>query len=137
MRLSPTTHHHHHIHASTTALPAPQVQQHMDRMQQQKEQVAMDKLRQLMPQMGDVVRALALAKSEWDIDRAVSMLRSFQVAHLDKVNALNKVCASLVWARVCGGGGRGGEPQCGNSSRMVPLCQPMPPPLCMHSELAS
>ncbi len=68
-----------------------QVQKHMDLMQQQKETAAMDKLRQLMPQMGDMVRALALAKADWDIDQAVAMLRSFQVAHLDKVNTLNKV----------------------------------------------
>lgn len=81
-------------------LAAVQVQQHLDRMQQQKEQMAMDKLRQLMPQLGDVARALALSKNEWDIDKAVSMLRSFQVAHLDKINALNKVCCSLcVWHR--------------------------------------
>jgi hypothetical protein len=51
----------------------------------------MDKLRQLMPQLGDMVRALALSKADWDIDQAVSMLRSFQVSHLDKVNTLNKV----------------------------------------------
>lgn len=63
----------------------------MDLMQQQKEAAAMDKLRQLMPQLGDMVRALALSKAEWDIDQAVSMLRSFQVSHLDKVNTLNKV----------------------------------------------
>lgn len=69
-----------------------QVQQHLDRMQQQKEAVAMDKLRVLMPQLGDVARALALAKSDWDIDLAVSMLRSFQAAYLDKWNTLNKVC---------------------------------------------
>jgi hypothetical protein len=68
-----------------------QVQKHLDIMQQQKENAAMDKLRQLMPQLGDMVRALALSKAEWDIDRAVAMLRSFQVAHLDKVNTLNKV----------------------------------------------
>jgi hypothetical protein len=63
----------------------------MDLMQQQKEAAAMDKLRQLMPQLGDMVRALALSKADWDIDQAVSMLRSFQVSHLDKVNTLNKV----------------------------------------------
>lgn len=63
----------------------------MDLMQQQKEAAAMEKLRQLMPQLGDMVRALALSKAEWDIDQAVAMLRSFQVSHLDKVNALNKV----------------------------------------------
>lgn len=66
------------------------VQQHLDRMQQQKETVAMDKLRLLVPQMGDKVRALALAKTEWDIDAAVAMLRRFQVAHLDKLNGINK-----------------------------------------------
>lgn len=66
------------------------VQKHMDLMQQQKEAAAMDKLRQLMPQLGDMVRALALSKAEWDIDQAVAMLRSFQVSHLDKVNTLNK-----------------------------------------------
>lgn len=68
-----------------------QVQKHMDLMQQQKETVAMDKLRQLMPQLGDMVRAVALSKTEWDIDKAVAMLRSFQVVHLDKLNTLNKV----------------------------------------------
>eukprot|EP00879_Flechtneria_rotunda_P025828 GHRR01027480.1.p1 GENE.GHRR01027480.1~~GHRR01027480.1.p1 ORF type:complete len:361 (+),score=132.96 GHRR01027480.1:358-1440(+) len=67
-----------------------QVQQHLDRMQQQKEAVAMDKLNLLMPQIGDMARAVALAKSDWDIDNAVNMLRSFQVAHLDKLNTLNK-----------------------------------------------
>lgn len=74
-----------------------QVQRHMDLMQQQKEAAAMDKLRQLMPQLGDMVRALALSKAEWDIDKAVAMLRSFQVSHLDKVNTLNKVgkCAAV------------------------------------------
>lgn len=78
-----------------------QVQQHLDRMQQQKEAVAMEKLRALMPQLGDVVRALALAKADWDIDLAVNMLRSFQVAHLDKLNTLKNVghipgfCAGL------------------------------------------
>ncbi|WIA29267.1 hypothetical protein OEZ86_011775 [Tetradesmus obliquus] len=66
------------------------VQQHMDRMQQQKEAVAMEKLRLLLPQMGDMVRALALARSEWDIDKAVQMLRSFHSANLDKVNLITK-----------------------------------------------
>eukprot|EP00775_Hariotina_reticulata_P007910 gene7910-8106_t len=60
------------------------VQQHLDRMQQQKETVAMEKLRVLMPQLGDMVRAMALANADWDVDQAVNMLRSFQVAHLDK-----------------------------------------------------
>ena len=72
-----------------------QVQQHLDRMQQQKEAVAMEKLRVLMPQLGDVVRALALSKADWDLDLAVNMLRSFQVAHLDKINILNKVRNSV------------------------------------------
>jgi hypothetical protein len=63
----------------------------MDRMQQQKEAVAMEKLRLLLPQMGDMVRALALARCEWDIDQAVQMLRSFHSANLDKVNQITKV----------------------------------------------
>lgn len=77
----------------------------MDLMQQQKETAAMDKLRQLMPQMGDMVRALALSKSEWDIDQAVAMLRSFQVAHLDKVNTLNKVGVKIARQAVLSVGG--------------------------------
>jgi hypothetical protein len=60
-------------------------------MQQQKEAVAMEKLRLLLPQMGDMVRALALARCEWDIDQAVQMLRSFHSANLDKVNQITKV----------------------------------------------
>lgn len=63
----------------------------------------MEKLRVLMPQLGDMVRALALAKSDWDLDKAVNMLRSFQVAHLDKVNVMNKArrggMESHGWAR--------------------------------------
>lgn len=80
-------------HHRWSLLCSMQVQKHMDLMQQQKETAAMDKLRQLMPQMGDMVRALALSKADWDIDQAVSTLRSFQVSHLDKVNMLNKVSA--------------------------------------------
>lgn len=61
----------------------------------------MEKLRQLMPQLGDMVRALALSKAEWDIDQAVAMLRSFQVSHLDKVNTLNKVGGGGAAAVAC------------------------------------
>jgi hypothetical protein len=64
-------------------------------MQQQKETVAMEKLRVLMPQLGDMVRAVALANADWDVDQAVNMLRSFQVAHLDKVNMMNKASSVL------------------------------------------
>lgn len=51
----------------------------------------------LMPALGGRLRAFALAKTEWDVDAALNMLRSFQVAQLDKVNAIIK-------ARDWGGG---------------------------------
>jgi hypothetical protein len=67
------------------------VQKHQNKVQQELENAAMGKLAALMPQMGDMVRALALAKASWDVDAALGMLRQFQVANLDHLNALSKV----------------------------------------------
>ena len=67
------------------------VQKHLNKVQQELEDVAMGKLAALMPQMGDMVRALALSKVNWDVDAALGMLRQFQVANLDHLNALSKV----------------------------------------------
>jgi hypothetical protein len=93
----------------------------MDRMQRQKEAVAMEKLRLLLPQMGDMVRALALAKCEWDIDKAVQMLRSFHSANLDKVNLITKVSLLAVVAAATalaaqGLQHQGGSRNCSSSS---------------------
>jgi hypothetical protein len=68
-----------------------QVQKHREKVQQEKEDAAVEKLASLMPQMGGMVRALALTKTNWDVESALSMLRQFQVACLDKLNAVTKV----------------------------------------------
>jgi len=53
-----------------------------------------------MPALGSKLRALALTKTDWDVDAALALLRSFQVSQLDKLNAITKVgcrgCACCV-----------------------------------------
>jgi hypothetical protein len=68
-----------------------QVQKHQQKVQQDKEDAAVEKLASLMPQMGSMARALALTKTNWDVEAALSMLRQFQVACLEKLNVVTKV----------------------------------------------
>jgi hypothetical protein len=56
----------------------------------------MQKLSALMPQMGPKAHRLALAEVDWDVDAALNMLRAFQVACLDRINALTKVRLCLL-----------------------------------------
>jgi hypothetical protein len=44
-----------------------------------------------MPALGGRLRALALTKTDWDVDAALALLRSFQVAQLEKLNVITKV----------------------------------------------
>jgi hypothetical protein len=46
-----------------------------------------------MPSLGSKLRAFALTKTDWDVDAALALLRSFQVAQLDKLNAITKARA--------------------------------------------
>jgi hypothetical protein len=86
----------------TAPPPNPQVAKHMDKLQQEKEHKAAEKLQALMPQLGPSVRALALQECQWDIDRAVLLLRRFSVAHSDELRVLQKVRARRrARARVC------------------------------------
>jgi hypothetical protein len=70
------------LHAAALP-PAPAAPQHMLPPQ----------LSALMPALGSKLRAFALAKTDWNVDAAVELLRSFQVAELDKLNAITKVPA--------------------------------------------
>lgn len=66
------------------------VERHNERMQQEKEETAVEKLSNLMPALGSRLRAFALAKTDFNVDAALQLLRSFQVAELDKLNAISK-----------------------------------------------
>ncbi|GBF97152.1 hypothetical protein Rsub_10339 [Raphidocelis subcapitata] len=66
------------------------VEKHNERMQTEKENLAVEKLSALMPSLGAKLRAHALAKTDWDVDAALALLRSFQVAQLEKLNAISK-----------------------------------------------
>ena len=100
------------------------VEKHNERMQQERETAALEKLAALMPTVGGRLRAFALSKADWDVDAALALLRSFQVAQLDKLNAVNKKrkrINEMVEAAAEGGGaeaadGGGGGDGDGSSS---------------------
>ncbi len=48
-------------------------------MQREKETLALNKLKLLVPQLGPPLHALALQECNWDAERAVVLLRQFQV----------------------------------------------------------
>jgi hypothetical protein len=67
------------------------VEKHNERMRStERETTALEKLTALMPALGARVRAIALTKTDWDVDAALALLRSFQVAELDKLNAISR-----------------------------------------------
>ena len=67
------------------------VQKHMEKLQIEKENYSMEKLGALMPQLGGMVRALALAETGWNIEQALDLLRRFYANHADKLKTMNKV----------------------------------------------
>ena len=72
-----------------------QVQRHREKMQAEKENLALEKLSALMPQMGTSVLVAALKETQFEVDPAVAMLRRFSTEHEEKLKAVQKVCFAL------------------------------------------
>lgn len=51
----------------------------MEKQQKEKEARAMERLHLLLPALGPTVRAVALQQCNWDEEKALTMLRRFQV----------------------------------------------------------
>jgi len=66
-------------HRSTPAPARPQVAKHMEKQQKEREARAMERLHLLLPALGPTVRAVALQQCNWDEEKALTMLRRFQV----------------------------------------------------------
>ncbi|KAG2450160.1 hypothetical protein HYH02_000262 [Chlamydomonas schloesseri] len=66
------------------------VQQHAERMQQEKEQNSLQKLAVLLPQLGFFSRLMALQETDWDVDRALGLLRKFVAENDLKLKAIHK-----------------------------------------------
>lgn len=67
------------------------MQKHFEKLQQEKEDAAMSKLQSLMPQLGSIVRDLALKEVDWNVDKAALLLRRFQVSNASKLTLLQRV----------------------------------------------
>ncbi|EFN57120.1 hypothetical protein CHLNCDRAFT_143975 [Chlorella variabilis] len=66
------------------------VAKHLEKQQKEKEARAMERLHLLLPALGPTVRAAALQECNWDEERALTMLRRFQVAKVDELSKLHK-----------------------------------------------
>eukprot|EP00887_Chlorella_sp_A99_P003746 scaffold7.g3746.t1 len=66
------------------------VAKHLEKQQKEKENKAMEKLKLLAPQLGPAVRAMALQECDWSEDKAVVMLRRFQVGTVEELLKLQK-----------------------------------------------
>jgi hypothetical protein len=68
-----------------------QVQKHTERLQKEKEEAAMGKLRLALPDISPAVLALALQEGSWETDKAEQLIQLFlsakgrQLAELQKV----------------------------------------------------
>jgi hypothetical protein len=75
------------------------VERHREKMQAELEDIAMQKLAALMPQMGAAVRVAALQETEWSVDMAVTLLRKFHTESEELLRGLYK--ASIWVTEVC------------------------------------
>ncbi|EFJ51906.1 hypothetical protein VOLCADRAFT_120332 [Volvox carteri f. nagariensis] len=66
------------------------VQLHAEQMQLEKEKTALQKLSILLPQLGFFVRVVALRETNWDVDKALALLRRFVAENDLKLKALQK-----------------------------------------------
>ncbi|KAL6758148.1 hypothetical protein V8C86DRAFT_3018434 [Haematococcus lacustris] len=64
------------------------VQRHQEKLQEEKENLSILKLASLMPQLGAAVRVLALREAVYDVDTAVSVLKSFQTHNDEAVKSI-------------------------------------------------
>jgi hypothetical protein len=64
------------------------VAKHLEKLQKEKEQVAMERLRVLAPRLAPAVRAVALQECDWEADRALEALQAFQAAKAPELAAL-------------------------------------------------
>lgn len=63
---------------------------HLDKLQKQKEERGMERLRLLMPQLSAATHAVALQECNWEEDTAVAMLRLFVANKADDLKILAK-----------------------------------------------
>jgi len=63
---------------------------HLDKLQKEKEEHGMEKLRLLMPQLSAATHAVALQECNWEEDKAVAMLRLFVAKKAGELKILNK-----------------------------------------------
>eukprot|EP00955_Chlamydomonas_euryale_P068735 360207-Chlamydomonas_euryale.AAC.14 len=74
-------------------------------MQAEKENIAVEKLSALMPQLGPLVRVAALKECIFDVEMAVQFLRRFSTENEEPLKALQKVSltgrAARGWESCC------------------------------------
>lgn len=115
------------LHPLSPLLPSPspaQVAKHLDKLQKEKEERGLEKLRALAPTLGGALRATALEECQWDEERALHLLRRFQVAHADELGTILKarrkheadVAEAAREAARAGGDGDGGGGGSGSES---------------------
>ncbi|GLC44339.1 hypothetical protein PLESTB_000480600 [Pleodorina starrii] len=66
------------------------VQLHAEQMQMEKEKNALQKLAILLPQLGFFARVMALRETNWDVDKALALLRRFVAENDLKLKSLQK-----------------------------------------------
>lgn len=78
-----------------TVLPSfVQVAKHLDKLQKNKEDAAVAKLKALMPHVGPVAREMALQECGWDTERALALLRKFALSNAQELSTIQKVVKS-------------------------------------------
>jgi hypothetical protein len=68
---------------------------HLEKLQAEKEESALQKIVALMPQMGAPVLVASLKESSFDVEQAVALLRKFGTEHEEELEALHKVIIKL------------------------------------------
>jgi hypothetical protein len=67
------------------------VQKHLEKMAQEKEEQALQKLGALLPQLGAAALVLALQETGFNVDEALILLRKFVTEHQEQLKGLHKV----------------------------------------------
>jgi len=76
------------------------VDKHRKKLQQEKEEVALAAVREAVPHVGIGVCVLALEGTSWEVDAAISLLRSFQTDKGPQLTAIQQKRAALQAAAV-------------------------------------
>ena len=76
------------------------MQRHAEKLQREKETVALKAMKRLLPDLSPILWIYALEECSWDAERATTLLKAFQSARGEELAELHKASCPIHFQRL-------------------------------------